>query len=446
MIFGADDRVEITATTVLPWSAIVQLDIVFPNGGAVATGVLIGPNDLLTVGHAVYSAEYGGFATEIRVSPGRSGPLEPYGIAQSIAFQVDPRWVENDYAGAPIDPFSYDYALVTLDRPIGDSAGYLPVGVLDDPVGVAMEAAGYPADRGYDFLYSTAGTVDSVDIDTLFFDDDLDLRGGQSGSPVMLANPAGGDATVYGLISFDYPLPPFSNGVLRITEESLAAIRHWAATNDATAGADWIEGGPGGDLWNGLAGADTIFGFNGADTIHGGEGDDELNGNLGQDAVYGGPGADFVRGGQGADTVFGGAGDDWHVNGNLGDDSVLGGQGDDQLFGGAGADTIEGGPGEDTLSGDLGDDVLLGGEGADRFVYRAGGGIDHIRDFTPGVDRLLLDVDEGGTIDGIASVADILSRLADSPDGAFLGLGSGAGIRFVGVALGALDADDFLIV
>ena len=210
MIFGQDDRVEVTQTTVLPWSAIVRLEIDFPTGGAVATGVLIGPNDLLTVGHAVYSAEYGGFATAIRATPAVSGASEPYGTALSIAFQVDPRWVENDGGSGEVDPFGYDYALVTLDHAIGAAAGTLPVAVLADPLGVAVTAGGYPADLGYDFLYATSGTVDSIDEDNLFFEDDLDLSAGQSGSPVM----SGG--AVVGLISFDYELPPYANGAFTL--------------------------------------------------------------------------------------------------------------------------------------------------------------------------------------------------------------------------------------
>ncbi len=446
MIFGADDRVEIVATTAPPWSAVVELNISFPWGEVLATGVMIGPNDLLTVGHAVYSADYGGYATAIVASPARSGRLDPFGIANSVAFQVDPRWVENDRLGAPLDPFGYDYALVTLDRPVGSATGFLPVGVLDDPIGVAVQAAGYPADKGYDFLYRTEGTVDSADIDTLFFADDLDLLPGQSGSPVFVTDPATGQATVVGLISFDYHEPPYANGVLRINPEYRETIAWWSASNDATAGADWIEGGPAGDRWDGLAGADTILGFDGADTIHGGNGGDDLNGNLGDDFVHGQAGADFVRGGQGADTVLGGAGDDWHVNGNRGADSVVGGQGDDRVFGGPGADTIDGGPGADTVSGDLGDDVLAGGPGADRFVYRDDGGLDRILDFQPGVDRLVLEPGDDEAVNGIpaAAFADISTLLLDTPDGVLLRLGDGE-VFFAGVPRAALLAEDFLL-
>ncbi|BBK31386.1 V8-like Glu-specific endopeptidase [Stella humosa] len=448
MIFDTDDRAPVTQTTVLPWSAVVRLDMIFPDGEAVATGVLIGPNDLLTVGHAVYIEEYGGWATAIYVTPGLNGASEPYGTAVSVAFQVDQRWIDNQPLDAPLDPFAFDYALVTLDRPLGDVAGTLPVGVLDNPVGVAVEAAGYPADKGYDFLYRTTGTVDEIEPEALLFTDDLDLSAGQSGSPVMVFGGDGGLPTVVGLISFDYELPPYANGVLRITPEYLETIQHWAATNDATQGADWIEGGGGGDLWNGLGGADTILGVGGADTIHGGQGDDELNGNLGDDLVHGDLGADFVRGGQGDDTVFGDAGSDWHVNGNIGFDSVLGGAGDDHVFGGQGDDTLDGGSGADTLSGDRGNDRLTGGEGADHFVYRSGGGFDTITDFAFGSDRVALELDADGRIDGVfvGSAAALAGMVVDTGGGALLPLTGPAGILFVGAVHSQFSADDFLLV
>ncbi|WP_374445581.1 trypsin-like serine protease [Stella sp.] len=441
MIFGADDRTEVTQTTVLPWSAVVRLEIDFPFGGAVATGVLIGPNDLLTVGHAVYSADLGGYAMSIRAIPGASGSSEPFGAARSIALQVDPRWVENDGVDGPVDAFSFDYAVVTLDHAIGAAAGTLPVATLADPVGVAATSAGYPADRGYLFPYATAGTVDSADIDTLFFEDDLDLSAGQSGSPVMVGG------AVVGLISFDYELPPYANGVLRITDEYLETIARWAATNDATAGADWIEGGPAGDLWIGHEGADTIFGFGGADTIDGDSGDDDLNGNQGADLVRGGPGSDLVRGGQGDDTVLGGSAGDWHVNGNRGRDLVQGGSGDDRVFGGTDADTLLGEAGADTLSGDLGDDVLTGGDGADRFLYRSGGGIDRILDFVPGTDRIVLERDPDGTLNGVSlPTADAVPALLATGGGAtVLSLGAGR-IELAGVGPADLAPADFLVL
>jgi Ca2+-binding RTX toxin-like protein len=52
-------------------------------------------------------------------------------------------------------------------------------------------------------------------------------------------------------------------------------------------------------------------------------------------------------------------------------------------------DTLQGGMGDDTLRGGAGDNWLEGGAGADLFV--AAGGADFVKDFTPGLDALLLE-------------------------------------------------------
>jgi Ca2+-binding RTX toxin-like protein len=82
-----------------------------------------------------------------------------------------------------------------------------------------------------------------------------------------------------------------------------------------------------------------------------------------------------------------------------GDDrgSVLSGNGaNDRLSGGAGNDLLRGGEGNDWLAGAAGADTLSGGAGADDFVFQVPGtafrGADRITDFTPGLDRILLDL------------------------------------------------------
>jgi Ca2+-binding RTX toxin-like protein len=75
-----------------------------------------------------------------------------------------------------------------------------------------------------------------------------------------------------------------------------------------------------------------------------------------------------------------------------GDQTLAGTSGADSLVGGFGNDSLDGGAGDDTLAGADGTDTLSGGDGADTFVAAgvAGtqDGLDHILDFTGGVDSL----------------------------------------------------------
>lgn len=194
----------------------------------------------------------------------------------------------------------------------------------------------------------------------------------------------------------------------------------------------------------GLAGDDSIDGGSGNDTIEGGDGNDILNGNSGNDTLNGGAGNDRMIGGLGNDiyivtdagdivdegnAVLGGGVDlvrstvDFTLGRNVenltlegtaangtgnelnneiignGVANVLEGlAGNDRILGGNGNDILRGGLGNDNMQGDRGRDVMTGGEGADGFFFDLNSpfnlgaiGQDTIRDFTSGVDRIVLD-------------------------------------------------------
>lgn len=239
---------------------------------------------------------------------------------------------------------------------------------------------------------------------------------------------------------------------------------HGGSGNDTIeggAGADVIKGGTGNDKLYGNSaatpesnddGADMISGWDGTDQIYGGAGNDSLNGGAGSDKVYGGSGDDSIGGdinpadleelgltadspeytGYGNDKLYGGAGNDT-INGGGGNDQLFGEDGDDilygdraadpaayagndkldggigndRLFGGAGNDNLIGGAGNDLLAGGLGNDTLAGGAGNDFFVFNEGNfaaiGIDKIKDFTSGSDKLWFDTDVYTALAGITA-------------------------------------------
>lgn len=107
-------------------------------------------------------------------------------------------------------------------------------------------------------------------------------------------------------------------------------------------------------------------------------------------------GADTIQGSEQGDTLVSFAGNDI-VKGNGGSDLLNGLDGNDQLFGQGGNDKLFGSLGNDILDGGLGWNEMTGGPGADRFVFdtpldgKGGGGIDTIRDFETGIDKIQLD-------------------------------------------------------
>jgi Ca2+-binding RTX toxin-like protein len=55
-------------------------------------------------------------------------------------------------------------------------------------------------------------------------------------------------------------------------------------------------------------------------------------------------------------------------------------------------DVLNGAGGNDVLYGGLGSDTLIGGGGSDVFLFRSGMGIDTIKDFQPGVDKIAFEM------------------------------------------------------
>lgn len=220
-------------------------------------------------------------------------------------------------------------------------------------------------------------------------------------------------------------------------------------------GADLIHGNStlgGGQLIYGNRDNDTIYGGLGSDTIDGGPGDDTIYavsdfysgtpkgnslvfGGAGNDSIridgdsqsaaYGGDGNDYLTGytylGSGAN-LYGGAGNDTieyntsHGYGEGGDDYIsshklgIGGTGNDTIDG---AETMAGGPGNDVLIAGYGDTSdMSGGADGDNFVWMDekrltnetfldfssvgtwtySPGTDIVRDFQPGIDRLIFDI------------------------------------------------------
>ena len=196
---------------------------------------------------------------------------------------------------------------------------------------------------------------------------------------------------------------------------------------------DELHGGLGNDTLEASYGADRLYGDAGDDRIRGQDGDDLIEGGSGHDTIAGGNGADRVDGGGGNDVIWLGAGNDLAVHtGDFGrgEDFIFGEAGRDRIYGGRGGDRIDGGAGDDVLVGEAGADALTGGAGADVFVMRSAYGVDTITDFA-GEDRLHLTQGINGL--GELTTADVTGRLSNGALGAWLDLGNGNGVVFVGL-------------
>jgi V8-like Glu-specific endopeptidase len=183
-VLGSDDRVYVSSVTTYPWRTIVKLFVTFPDASGGCSGAIIGCPDghgyhVLTAGHCVYSHDYGGWATSIQVVPGLDWDYMPY----NYAWMTDMR----SYTGWTVSGMSeHDWALVTLDRNVGDYTGWMGRMPADSSSSIYTEVAnvaGYPGDLSSGLrMYWDSDYGHSADTYNHWYY--MDTAEGQSGSPV----------------------------------------------------------------------------------------------------------------------------------------------------------------------------------------------------------------------------------------------------------------------
>jgi V8-like Glu-specific endopeptidase len=217
-VIGRDERVRVG--TSYPYSAQCKLFITFPDGEAfIGSGTLIGPKHLLTAGHCAWSAENGGWAKSIEVVPGLSGAYKPFGSAWAHGIRAYRGYTEGGDR-------NHDFALITLDRPIGNSAGWFGYAYWPEIEGYTANIAGYPGDRDNGvYQYYHSGPIDKADEMQVYYR--IDTYGGQSGSGVYSIEEDGG-RYVFAVHAWGNDQ---TNGGTRIDSTKFDSITAWMAVD-----------------------------------------------------------------------------------------------------------------------------------------------------------------------------------------------------------------------
>lgn len=139
-----------------PWSTQVKLFMTFPNGGTyVGSGTMIGSKYVITHQNNIYYPAFGGLATRVEVIPGLDGTYKPFGSAFAV-------YLRYFYHGAS------NVGLITLDRHIGFSTGWLGYGNFTDSFIESFygHLAGYPVSKDLGWvLFYDFGLVDVLSFD-----------------------------------------------------------------------------------------------------------------------------------------------------------------------------------------------------------------------------------------------------------------------------------------
>jgi len=357
-----------------PYNTVAYLEATFADGNVfIGSGVMVGPNDVLTASHVVYSSVNGGVATSVKVILGYDpSPLEtPYGTLSGALTNYNTGFDPNNDGflfsgnhGPGLQGSELDYALVSLDVAIGDYSGWM--GIDPNYSSGIVNITGYPGFYGHNPMNDSAFI--SVDrFDFIFHYSNTEVHPGNSGGPVWYSS--NGASYVVSVVSTESWGAQLSGSIFN-------QLQNWISSNDYL-----------------ITNADRLInGSEAADYITTGSGNDTINSNGGDDGIIAGSGNDIVNGGDGNDTIYGQDGTDT-LHGNVGHDYLNGGAGNDSLIGDAGNDFLEGGPGIDSLNGGDGDDTYVVDVGGDTIADSSG--MDTVQAYVPwvlgsGIENLTL--------------------------------------------------------
>jgi V8-like Glu-specific endopeptidase len=190
-----------------PWQTVVFIESTFPNGDtATGSGVMVGPNDVLTASHMVYAIEDGGGATKVTVTPGYDpSPLqEPFGTVDAYAWHYftdfDPDGnglILPGNNGDGLGGSELDVALLDLDVALGINTGWM--GLDRNFTSGNVNVTGYPGYYGTNMM-NDVGYVKDDAVDWFTDTDGLELHAGNSGGPLWHYN-VDGSPSVVGIVS-----------------------------------------------------------------------------------------------------------------------------------------------------------------------------------------------------------------------------------------------------
>ena len=197
-VIGDDTRAQITRTTSYPWRTIGLIRVKWDNGKWYqGTGALVGPQHVLTCAHNLHDKNEAGatdkWAVEFEFYAGQTAMTEP-NPAGGVRANRNARpygkagWKKVYYwtTWLTTKDRDFDMMLVVLDKPIGDTVGWMGRETGGTDVDGWRQLSGYPGDKPAFEQWWAGGTVSAETKYQIRYPNDT--FGGHSGSPVWYYN------------------------------------------------------------------------------------------------------------------------------------------------------------------------------------------------------------------------------------------------------------------
>lgn len=186
IVVGTDNRTQVTNTQTTPFKSICRLEVTWSNGAkSSGSGCLVGKRVVMTSAHVIYNSSRGGWASTVRVVPGKNGSSEPYGAATHLTLYAPESYTKSADAAGDIG------WVILRDQTLWNRVGYhFGYGTLSDSTmkTVNLNSAGYAGDKPTATMWREYNTKDQLLVGTGMITHYFDSYDGSSGMPLYEAS------------------------------------------------------------------------------------------------------------------------------------------------------------------------------------------------------------------------------------------------------------------